>query len=104
MKSIFHRVSATASRLILLASLVALSILALLPEILCVVSLLAMPKIRLLSIGLALTTALVGVIGCSSKTPPATEPTRSIRWRGQDGGYEDTTTVQPTDAGSVGKQ
>jgi hypothetical protein len=54
-----------------------------------------------LDILVKLGTCLAACIGCSSKSPPAP---RTIHWKGQDSGYEATTTVQPADqAGSTGR-
>ena len=41
----------------------------------------------------ALVGAVATCIGCSKKSPKPAE----IHWKGQDGGYEDTTTVKPAD-------
>ena len=49
-----------------------------------------------LDILVKLGTCLAACIGCSSKNPPDPEKLHVIRWKGQDGGYEDTTPVQPT--------
>jgi hypothetical protein len=46
---------------------------------------------------------LAAILGCSSKGAP--EKPREIRWKGQDSGYENTTTVRPADnAGSTDKK
>ena len=48
---------------------------------------------------------LAACIGCSSKNPPEQEPSRVIRWKGQNTGYENTTAVPPTyKAGSTGQK
>jgi hypothetical protein len=43
---------------------------------------------------------LAACIGCSSKNVSGPEPPRVIHWKGQNSGYENTTTVQPADNGS----
>ncbi len=48
----------------------------------------------------ALVGAIATCIGCSKKS---TEPAE-IHWRGQDGGYEDTTTVPSADKANASNQ
>ena len=55
---------------------------------------------RTLEILVKLGTCLTACIGCSSKNRPGPEQPRAIHWKGQDSGYEDTTTVRPTDTAS----
>jgi hypothetical protein len=45
-------------------------------------------------------TCLAACIGCSSKTPPTPSQPRTIHWKGQDSGYEDTTALRPIDRAS----
>ena len=51
-------------------------------------------------------TCLAACVGCSSKAPPpAPAQPRQVHWKGQDSGYEDTTTVQRAGkANSAGHQ
>jgi hypothetical protein len=58
-----------------------------------------------LEILVKLGTCLAACVGCSWKNPPCPQAPekpqpRVIRWKGADGGYEDTTTVWPPDAAS----
>ncbi len=95
MKSIFYRIVTIAVELLVGLVVTVLLAILVLPDILC--PLLRAPW-RVFTI-LALLASLSGFsafIGCSSKNPEPEKP-RVIHWRGQDGGYEDTTTVQPAD-------
>ena len=53
-----------------------------------------------LEILVKLGTCLAACIGCSSKNPPGPSQSRTIHWKGQDSGYEDTTAVRPADSAS----
>jgi hypothetical protein len=99
LKSIFYRIFTIAVELLVgLAVTVLLAILAL-PDVFCVASLLHAP--RKVACVLTLLAALSGFsafIGCSSKHDPEPAKPALIHWKGQDGGYEDTTTVPPDKA------
>ncbi|MEI8375640.1 MAG: hypothetical protein WCJ35_22695 [Planctomycetota bacterium] len=95
MKSVFYRVFTVAVELI--AGLTAVVIIAILtlPDIFCIALLHAPRKILTILSLLAALSGFSAFIGCS-KTP-SPEPPRVVHWKGQDSGYEDETTVQPSD-------
>ena len=95
MKSTFYRVFTVAVEL--LAGLTAIVVIAVftLPDIFCITLLHAPRKILTILSLLAALSGFSAFIGCSSKTP-SSEP-HIVHWRGQDSGYEDKTTVQPSD-------
>ena len=90
MKSIFYRIVTIAVELLVGLAVTVLVAILVLPDFLC--PLLRAPW-RVFTI-LTLLAGFSAFIGCSSKNPEPEKP-RVIHWRGQDGGYEDTTTVQP---------
>jgi hypothetical protein len=100
MKSSFYRLFTIAVKLVTGLTVTVLLAVLTLPDILCIASLLRAPRkaLGILTLLAALST-FSAFIGCSSKNPPATEPPRVIRWKGQDSGYEDTT--KPGDQASL---
>ncbi len=92
MKSIFYRILAIAVELLVGLAVTVLLAILVVPDALG--PLLRAPR-KVLTI-LTLLAGFSACIGCSSKNPEPEKP-RVIHWRGQDGGYEDTTTVQPAD-------
>ena len=86
----------TVTTLCIFAPIALLLILALLPDLLILLSTMnLLPHTFRIILGLA--AATVVCIGCSKQNAEPTKPA-IIHWKGQDGGYEDTTIVPPDKA------
>ncbi len=83
----------TVTTVTLFAAVALLLVVALLPDILLLISTMKLlpPSFRIV---LALAAAVAVCVGCSKQTSEPTKPA-VIHWQGQDGGYEDTTAIPP---------
>ena len=96
MKSVFFRIVTIGVELLAgVAVTVLLAILAV-PDVLGAMSFASRKVLTILAL-LAGLSGFSAFVGCSAKQSPAPEQPRVVHWRGQESGYEDATTVQPTD-------